>query len=144
MRILFSSIIDVWVNLERSVPLRVKKKANKNKNKQKPKVTLNLSILKISRCCFSETRGNLVFFCDCIIYACSPIVLKNMFISLIYSYFTRAILFPITLYFYCDDWQQLKHWAYRVSLWQNWKLEPNKHDFFVLPTLMVLSKGMWL
>ena len=41
----------------------------------------------------------------------------------------RVILFPITLYFYFDDWQQLKHWAYKVWLWQNWKLEPNKHDF---------------
>ena len=24
----------------------------------------------------------------------------------------HVILFPITLYFYFDDWQQLKHWAY--------------------------------
>ena len=27
----------------------------------------------------------------------------------------RLILFPIILYFYFDGWQQLKHWAYKVS-----------------------------
>ena len=139
MRIFFSSIIDAWVNLERSVPLRVKKKANKNK--QKPKVTLNLSILKISRCCFSETRGNLVFYVTalsrhvhllflriCLWCYCLKRKLRIVFYPYIHTS-ARVILFPITLYFYLDDWQQLKHWAYKVSLWQNWKLEPNKHDF---------------
>ena len=27
---------------------------------------------------------------------------------------THVMLFPITLYFYFDDWQQLKHWAYNL------------------------------
>ena len=31
----------------------------------------------------------------------------------------RVILFPIILYFYFADSQQLIYWAYNVSLWQN-------------------------
>ena len=30
-------------------------------------------------------------------------------------FYPRLILFPIILYFYFDGWQQLKHWAYKVS-----------------------------
>ena len=112
MRIFFSSIIDASVNLVRGFPLRVKKKT---------KWWIYASILKILRCCFSETRGNLALYVTalsrhvhlmclstCLWCCCLKRKLRIVF-------YPRLILFPIILYFYFDGWQQLKYWAYKVS-----------------------------
>ena len=46
MRIFFSSIIDAWVNLERSVPLRVEKTKKQNKKKNAKSIYLeNFKVL---------------------------------------------------------------------------------------------------
>ena len=96
-------------------PLRVKKKKKR---------WIYGSILKISRCCFSETRGNLAFYVTalsrdihlmflsiCLWCCCLKQKLRIVF-------YPRLILFPIILYFYFDGWQQLKHWACKVSYYK--------------------------
>ena len=98
-----------------------KKTKNKNKNKKKKNQTLNLWIdLENFKILFLRNSSELGFICAlsrhvhlmflsiCLKCCCLKRKLRIVF-------YPRLILFPIILYFYFDGWQQLKHWAYKVS-----------------------------
>ena len=93
---------------EPSTVFEIQKRGFSPESEKKKKRWIYGSILKISRYCFSETRGNLAFYVTALSRHCLKRKLRIVF-------YPRLILFPIILYFYFDGWRQLKHWAYKVS-----------------------------